>query len=84
MGKTIKGSAIVAEDGGFLFTPYNSAPENSPWQLVAAVAYGQIRRTEKKTSLRITFDSGQNPLETQSKMMRVFASLMSEYQKKTR
>ena len=30
--KKIKGSAVYLEDGGVIFTPYNSSPQNSPWK----------------------------------------------------
>lgn len=71
--KKVKGSAVYLEDGGLIFTPYNSAPQNSPWKKVVASNYGRLKVSNEVVQMIITVPKGQSASKT---FMREFSELM--------
>lgn len=71
--KKVKGSAVYLEDGGLIFTPYNSAPQNSPWKKVIASNYGRLKVSNEVVQMIITVPKGQSASKT---FMREFSELM--------
>lgn len=57
MPKIVKGSALIDDEGGMIFTPYNSCPEeNSPWSTIACTFKGQLRVTRRKVYLQVVLE----------------------------
>ena len=76
--KKVKGSALYLEDGGLIFTPYNSAPGNSPWKKVICSLNGKMRASSEVVQLMITVKKDGN---AHKNFMRNFAELMVQLNK---
>lgn len=71
--KKVKGSAVYLEDGGLIFTPYNSAPQNSPWKKIVASQFGRLKSSNEVVQMIITVPKSPN---ASKKFMREFSELM--------
>ena len=76
--KKVKGSAVYLEDGGLIFTPYNSSPGNSPWKKVIASNRGRLKASQEVIQLIITVPKSKN---ANKELMREFAELMVQLSK---
>jgi hypothetical protein len=57
MTKILRGSALIDDEGGVLFTPYNSNPqENTPWVVLTKTAGGVLKCTRRKVCLTVTLE----------------------------
>ena len=55
--KKVRGSAMLSEDGGFMFTPFASLPEKEKkMQLVHESHYSSLWLAKNKVSIRMVFD----------------------------
>ena len=76
--KKVKGSALYLEDGGLIFTPYNSAPGNSPWKKVVVSLNGKMRASTEVVQLTITVKKDGN---AHKNFMRNFSELIVQLNK---
>lgn len=76
--KKVKGSALYLEDGGLIFTPYNTAPGNSPWKKVVVSQFGKMRASAEVVNLTITVRKDGN---ANKNLMRNFSELMVQLSK---
>ena len=79
MAKKVKGSAIVTDDGGFLFTPYNTRPpEEHPWSVMTAYSSGVIRQTKNVYQMQITINKKDHPNTAPQEFMRICNILIAQ------
>lgn len=79
MAKKIKGSAIVTDEGSFLFTPYNQhPPEESPWTLMHHFSTGVIRQSKNVWQLQITVQKKDHPNTACEEFMRITNHLIAQ------
>lgn len=76
--KKVKGSALYLEDGGLIFTPYNSCPTNSPWKKVVVTQRGKMKSSAEVIQVIITVPKDQ---QAQKRLMNEFSELMVQLSK---
>lgn len=76
--KKVKGSALYLEDGGLIFTPYNSCPTNSPWKKVVVTNRGKMKSSAEVIQIIITVPKDQ---QAQKRFMNEFSELMVQLSK---
>lgn len=76
--KKVKGSALYLDDGGLIFTPYNSSPTNSPWKKVVVSQRGKMKSSTEVIQIIITVPKDQN---AQKRFMSEFSDLMVQLSK---
>lgn len=79
MAKKVKGSAIVTDDGGFLFTPYNTrSPEEATWSVMTAYGTGVVRQSKNVYQMQITINKKDHPNTATQEFMRISNILISQ------
>lgn len=76
--KKVKGSALYLEDGGLIFTPYNSCPTNSPWKKVVVTNRGKMKASAEVVQIIITVPKDQ---QAHRRFMKEFSELMVQLSK---
>lgn len=76
--KKVKGSALYLDDGGLIFTPYNSCPTNSPWKKVVVSNRGKMKASAEVVQIIITVPKDQ---QAQKRLMNEFSELMVQLSK---